>query len=222
MTQRQNTEHTEPSGARMPGRLSVVVVAVVALVATTLLVRTERNAAHIRTHTARIAASARGINTSTDAIMQLTQTNERISAVLAAIAPVAGPVHRIDAQSARIADLLGAIRARTAAIESSSASIDHSAAGIRTGTTGLTTDVTTVRTRVAGANIDAAAMLAELGRIRAGIDLLNTDLPAAEAVLRGILADTGDLLHALGNTEHFASCIDNGLNGGVRCAKTRS
>jgi nanoRNase/pAp phosphatase (c-di-AMP/oligoRNAs hydrolase) len=220
MTQRQTGAGVDKPG-RVPGRFSVVVVAVGALVATTLLVRTERNAAHIRTHTARIAASARGINTSTDAIMQLSRTNERISAVLAAIEPVATPVHRIDAQSVQIADLLTAIRTRTSAIETSSASIDHSAGGIRTGTTGLATDVTTVRTRLASANTDAAAMLTELNRIRAGIDLLNTDLPAAEAVLRGILADTGNLLGALGTTEHYAACIDDGLNGGVRCSRTR-
>jgi hypothetical protein len=220
MTRRQTAAGIDKP-APMPGRLSVVVVAVVALVATVLLVRTERNAAHIRTHTARIAASARGINTDTDAIMQLTRTNERISAVLAAIAPVAAPVHRIDEQSVQIADLLKAIRDRTSAIETSSASIDHSAAGIRAGTTGLAADATTVRTRVASTNTDAAAMLTELDHVRSGIDLLNTDLPAAEAVLRGILDDTGDLLGALGNTEHYAACIDNGLNGGVRCSGTR-
>lgn len=221
MTQRQMGDRVAKPG-RMPGRLSVVVVAVVALVATTLLVRTERNAAHIRTHTARIAASARGINTDTDAIMQLTRTNERISAVLLSIAPVADPVHRIDERSVAIVELLKAIRARTAAIETSSASIDHSAAGIRVGTNGLAGDVTSVRNRLASANTDAAGILAELGRVRAGIDLLNTDLPRAESVLRGILADTGDLLGSLGSTEHYAACIDNGLNGGVRCTRTRS
>jgi hypothetical protein len=90
------------------------------------------------------------------------------------------------------------------------------------GTNGLAGDVTSVRNRLASANTDAAGILAELGRVRAGIDLLNTDLPRAESVLRGILADTGDLLGSLGSTEHYAACIDNGLNGGVRCTRTRS
>lgn len=203
---------------RFPGRVSVVLVGVIALVATGLLFRTERNAAQIHTKTARIAASARGINSYTDSILELSQTNDHAAAILAAVGPLHDPLGHIDRRSAEIAALLTAIRGSTASIDTSATSINASGKIIKDGLIVINTDANTITTRLRGINADSARILTELTRIRSGLNLINTDLPAAARMLDVILDDARNILAALGRTEHYSSCIDNGLNGNSRCA----
>jgi hypothetical protein len=203
---------------RAPGRLSVVIVGVVALVATGLLLRTERNAAHIHAKTAHIAASARGINSYTDSIVGLAETNDHAASILEAVGPLHDPLGHIDQRSAEISELLTAIRGSTASIDTSATSINASGKIIKDGLVSINTDTGTIVTRLRGINADSAKILTELARIRSGLDLINADLPAAAQMLDSILDDAGDILGALGRTEHYSSCIDNGLNGNSRCS----
>ncbi|MGQ0464817.1 MAG: hypothetical protein ACT4QG_05815 [Sporichthyaceae bacterium] len=202
---------------RIPGRVSVVVVAVIAVVATVLLVRTERNAASIHDKTSNIASSSRGINGYTDSLAELERTNELAAKIAAALKPLAGPVDRIDGRTARVVDLLAAIRASTSSIDDSAAAIDASAATIRTGLEGIGLDAKTIQTRVGGLNADAALILGDLTRIQRGVRLINADLPTTARILDGILAEARNILTALGTTERLAGCIDRGLNGSASC-----
>ena len=202
---------------RLPGRTTVLVVAVIALVATVLLVRTERNAASIHDKTANIASSSRGINGYTDSLVGLERTNDLAARIAAALKPLAGPVDRIDSRSAQVVDLLAAIRKSTQSIDSSAASIDASAATIRTGLEPIGANAETIATRVGGLNADAARILADLTRIQRGVKLINSDLPTTARILDAILAEARNILTALGTTERLTSCIDRGLNGAATC-----
>lgn len=202
---------------RIPGRITVVVVAAIALVATGLLVRTERNAASIHDKTSNIASSSRGINGYTDSLGKLEQTNDLAAKIAAALKPLSGPVDRIDSRSAQVAALLAAIRKSTKSIDTSATSIDASAATIRSGLERIGVDAKTIQTRVGGLNADAALILADLTRIARGVKLINSDLPTTARILDGILAEARNILTALGTTERLTSCIDRGLNGSASC-----
>lgn len=202
---------------RIPGRITVVLVAVIALVATGLLVRAERNAAAIRDKTSNIAVSAQGINDYTDSIRALERTNEMAAAVGAALKPLRGPVGDIDERAAQIAAVLAAIGTHAQSIDTSSSSIDRSSGAIRRGLGTINVEADAIRTRVSGLNADAVRILADLGLIERGLGLINADLPTAARILAGILAEAGDILATLSRTEQLTGCIDRGLNGTSRC-----
>ncbi len=201
-----------------PGPVAVVLVAVIALVATGLLVRTERNASAINAKTARIAGSARSINASTDSILQLNQTNDHASSILSALEPLSGPIAHIDQRSAEIAGLLREIRDSTLSIDTSGKSIDKSGQTIKNGLITINDQGRTVAARVGSINSDAARILADLDQIGRGVALINHDLPKTARILDSLLADSGDIVTALHRTKHLTGCIDNGLNGGGRCS----
>lgn len=202
---------------RFAGRLSVLIVLAVALVATVLLVRTERNAASIHDKTSNIATSSRVINGSTDALGGLERTNELAGKIAEALQPLARPVGRIDDRSARIAELLVGIRTSTASIDVSSKSIDESAQTIRGGLVTIDANTGAINSRLGDLNADAARILGVMTRIQRGVNLIDTDLTATARVLEGILAEARNILTALGSTERLAGCIDRGLNGGSGC-----
>jgi hypothetical protein len=203
-----------------PGRVTVAIVGVIALVATALLLRTERNAAQIHTRTARIASSARGINSYTDSILELTKTNDHASAILNSVGPLTEPLAHIDGRSAEISELLKAIRSSTASIDTSAGSIDSSGRIIKDGLVDINAQAGKISTDLRGINNDAGRILTELAHIRSGLNLINTDLPTTARILDAILRDARNILNTLGRTEHYSACIDNGLNGNSPCDAT--
>jgi uncharacterized protein YoxC len=203
----------------LAGRVSVAVVALVALVAVALLYRTQSNAAEIRTKTARIADSSRGINTYTDAILSLEETNRLAASILGSVEPISPPLKAIEGQSADIAAIMRSIRGSTASIDDSATSIDSSAASIRGGVRSVEVTAGQISTRLGGVSADAARILADMRLISAGVALISDDLGVTAEVVEQILADTRGIDLGTVRTKHLTACIDNGLNGGQKCAK---
>jgi methyl-accepting chemotaxis protein len=207
-----------PARPALAGRVSVIVVALVALVAVGLLHRTQSNAAQIRSKTERIAASAEGINTYTDAILKLEETNRLAGSILRSVRPISAPLKDIGAQSADIARIMRSINGSTGSIDGSASSIDGSASHIRTGVEGIGTTAGAIAERLRGVNAGAARILEDLRLLETGVRIIGDDLGATSRIVRDILADARGIDTASGRTEHLAACIDNGLNGGQACA----
>ena len=170
-------------GPRRPrvlaGRTSVALVATVALVTIGLLYRTQSNAAQIRAKTHRIAASTQGINTYTDAILQLDKTNKLAASILHSVAPISDTFQIIEGQSDDIADLVRSIRGSSQSINRSATSIegraDKSAASL------------------AAINSGTSQIAHDLGLIQEGVRILGADLTGTSDILADILADARGL-----------------------------
>jgi len=202
---------------RIPGRIAVALVVVIATVAVGLLWRTASNAVAIHDRTHRIASSARGINTYTDAILQLDRTNATAASILLSILPTNEGLDQIQARAKEINALLASIRDSARSIDTSSRAMDTSTASINDQLRALGVTGDRLRTTATGINADAASILAALSTIARGVSLIDDDLSVTRAVLAAILADTGNIDTATKRTAHLSACIDSGLNGGPRC-----
>jgi septal ring factor EnvC (AmiA/AmiB activator) len=192
---------------------------VVALSATSvgLLWRTASNADAIQHRTHRIAASARGVNTYTDAILQLDKTNAAAASMLLSVLPTNEALDQIQARSKEINALLASIRDSSGSLDTSSGAIDKASASISDQLRALGVSGDQLRNSARGINTDTAKILTELTAIAKGVSLINGDLSVTRAILAAILADTGDIDTATKRTAHLSACIDAGLNGGPRC-----
>lgn len=207
-----------PVRPALAGRVSVVLVAVIALVAVGLLYRTQSNAAEIRAKTKRIAASAAGINTYTDAIVRLDETNRLAASILRSVEPVSDPLKQIEAKSADIADIMRSIRGSTTSIDGSASAIDGSAVSIRDGVKDVAASAAAINGTLGGISSDSVKIIQDLRLLQEGVRLIGGDLGVTSAVVRQILADTGGIDTTTIRTRQLASCIDNGLNGRQPCA----
>jgi hypothetical protein len=202
---------------RIPGRVAVAIVLVIATVAVGLLWRTASNAAAIHHRTHRIAASARGVNTYTDAILQLDKTNAAAASILLSVLPTNEALDQIQARSKEINALLASIRDSSGSLDTSTGAINKASASISDQLRALGVTGDQLRNSAEGINTDAAKILAELTAIAKGVSLINGDLSVTRTILAAILADTGNIDTATKRTAHLSSCIDAGLNGGPRC-----
>ena len=202
---------------RIPGRVAVAIVLVIATVAVALLWRTASNAAAIHHRTHRIAASARGVNTYTDAILQLDRTNATAASILLSVLPTNEGLDQIQARAKEINALLASIRDSAGSIDTSSRAMNTSTASINDQLRALGITGDRLRTTATGINTDAASILAALTTIARGVSLIDDDLSVTRTVLAAILADTGNIDTATKRTAHLSACIDSGLNGGPRC-----
>jgi predicted small metal-binding protein len=199
------------------GRASIIVVGVLAVVMVGLLYRTASNAGAIRDKTATIAQSGQGINEYADSIMQLNRTSELAEGAAKSVEPLQGDLSAI-AKSSTI------IKANLRSIDESSASIDQSASSINDHAGAIRKDVTTVADKVklinaslAGVNTNATKILHSAEAMRRGVDLISTHLGRASRLASLILADSRGIDTRLKTSNHYAACIDNGLNGGSPC-----
>jgi septal ring factor EnvC (AmiA/AmiB activator) len=202
---------------RIPGGIAVALVLVLSATSVGLLWRTASNADAIQHRTHRIAASARGVNTYTDALLQLDRTNAAAASILLSVLPTNEALDQVQARAKEINALLASIRDSSGSLDTSSGAINKAAASIsdQLRTLGVTGDQ--LRSSAEGINTDAARILAELTAIAKGVSLINGDLSVTRAVLAAILADTGNIDTATTRTAHLSACIDAGLNGGPRC-----
>jgi hypothetical protein len=202
---------------RIPGRIAVALVVVLSATSVGLLWRTASNAAGIQHRTHRIAASARGVNTYTDAILQLDKTNASATSILLSVLPTNEALDRIQARSKDINALLASIRDSAGSLDTSTGSINTASASLADQLRALGVTGDQLRTSAEGLNADAARILTSLTAIAKGVSLINGDLSVTRAVLAAILADTGNIDTATKRTAHLSACIDAGLNGGPRC-----
>lgn len=203
----------------LPGLVSIVAVALLALVLLALLYRTQSNAAAIRTETAQIAQSARGINDYTDSIMQLDRTNTLTNQILGSVRPIHGSLGQVIGRANDIGLLTRSIQDSTGSINGSAASIDGSTVAIRDGLGAVTASASTINGSLGGINENAGKILAVTGKIADGVRMISGNLDVTAKVVNEIRVDAQGIDGATRETEHYAACIDNGLNGGVDCER---
>ena len=170
---------------RGQGVVLLAVAAVVIVIAVVLLVRTITLARSVNDKTETIAATGRGINTATDAILQLDRTNQFGTSILETSKPLPGGVGRI-VQIAQAID------------------------GLATSINGTALDINST---AKGINSTAAGILTTAQSINRGVEQINRNVDTTIDIARRIKDDTANILRQAGLAVKHGACIDQGLTG---------
>lgn len=170
---------------RGQGAVVLVVVIAVVVAAVVMLIRTNQLAASIQAKTGAIAETGRGINTATDAILQLKTTNELGKSILATSQPLTGGL-------AKIVDL--------------AKSIDNTA-------TSINSTAVTVNATAKGINATAATILSTGQNINNGVATINRNVDTAIEIARKIKDDTDNNLNQARIAHKQLACTDRALGG---------
>ena len=177
------TKRWKARDERGQGAVVLVVVILVVVAAVFMLIRTNQLAASIHAKTGAIAETGRGINTATDAILQLRTTNELGKSILETSKPLAGQVGKIVEIAKSIDGLATSINNTAVTVNGTSKSINSTAATI------LTT----------GKNIND------------GVATINRNVDTAIDLGRKIKADTGNILNEANVAHNQLACTDEAL-----------
>lgn len=177
----------------------LVVVLVAVLTSATLLWRTLSAANDINDKAESIAQTGRGINIATDAVIQLTRTNETAESILATADPLEGQLAEVVELAQSIADLAVSIDGTAGAIDGTANEIDSTA-----GTIGST---------ARSINSSADGILAVAGRIDQDVVNINERLDTTIGLARAIKSDTGNILTEAVSIHQSATCIDGKAGG---------
>jgi methyl-accepting chemotaxis protein len=200
-----------------PGRLSIAVVSIAFLLMLALLYRTQVNAAAIRAETNRIAATGQGINSYTDSIIQLNQTNKLASSILTRVQPIHGALTKIGGLAAEINTSVATANSTAGSIDRSAKSINASAASIRDDVTAIRSTTGNINSSLSGVNTNAGRILATAQEVQQGLGVISSNLNTTLSVTRRILSDAEGIFAGVARTNHEAACVDNGLNGRSPC-----
>jgi hypothetical protein len=154
-----------------------------------MLVRTAILANSINDKADRILAVGRGINSSTDAVIQLNRTNDLARSILKTATPLQGKLDKV----------VGVAQS----IDGLASSIDSTA--------------TAVNSTANGINSAAARILATARSIDSGVARINANLDVTIGVARLVKADTGNILQQAVAAHHYAAGIDCGASLGAAC-----
>lgn len=182
--------------------VSVIALATVLAATTasaTLLYRTMDSAQKINDKAANIAATGRGINTATDAVVQLSRTDEIAGSILNTAEPLEGKLGQIVSLAQEIDELAASIDGTAGDINQVAGAIDSTAG--------------TINSTAGSINAEAAAILDVAGRIDFDVEQINLNLDDTIAVARAIAGDTGDILGQARAAHQNATCIDRKVGG---------
>ncbi len=182
--------------------VSVVALGIVLLAAGTaswLLGRTMSEAVSIDQKAARIAEAGRGINTATDAIIQLQRTNETAQSILQTAEPLEGQLGEIVQLAQDIDELAASIDGTAGTINQTAGQINDTAGAINA--------------TAGGINGEAAQILDVAERIDFDVQQINENLDGTIAVAERIHGDTGNIIQQARAAHSNATCIDNKLGG---------
>lgn len=199
------------------GFASILLVIGATIVLLALLYRTEHNAVLIRDAAAGIAENGRGINTSTDSIMQLTKTNELGASILNSAKPLHAALTEINGLAASIDGAVAGIEKNAVGIDTSAKSINNSAATIKGQVGTVNTLAVTINQTATGVNSDAASILKTATAIENGIVQINKNAALTAALVQSIMADADGINAAAVTTAGLASCIDHALTASGSC-----
>jgi methyl-accepting chemotaxis protein len=161
---------------------TLIAVAVLAV----LLGRTLGVANSINDKAQVIATTGRGINTSTDSVIQLVRTNNTAKSILTSAQPLQGSLAQIVGTADDINVLAGSINTTAGAINNSATGINNSAGSIRTSATTIKGNVDRIDGTAGRINGLATNINSKAG------DILDTALH--------IDSDAGDINHHLDDT----------------------
>ncbi len=168
---------------RGQGAVALVVVIAVVVAAVIMLIRTNQLASSIHSKTGAIAETGRGINTATDAILQLKTTNELGKSILATSEPLTG-------QLSTVVDLAKSIDGTATSINNTAVTVNGTAKGI---------------------NSTAAGILTTGQRINDGVATINRNVDTAIDIGRKIHADTSNILNQANIAHNQLACTDEAL-----------
>lgn len=168
---------------RGQGAVVLVVVIAVVVAAVIMLIRTNQLASNIHSKTGAIAESGRGINTATDAILQLKTTNELGKSILATSQPLTG-------QLAKVVDLAKSIDGLATSINNTAVTVNGTAKGI---------------------NSTAGTILGTAQRINDGVATINRNVDTAIDLGRKIHSDTTNILTQANVAHNQLGCTDEAL-----------
>jgi methyl-accepting chemotaxis protein len=225
--------------AALTNTVVIAVVVVAGLVSVALLARTARAANRINHKAENIARTGQGINTATDAVIQLTRTNETAGSILASAQPLEGKLSQVvtlaqsvDGLAKSINGTAGAINATGGTINATASAINGSAVKIN-GTAktiggtakaisghanSINGSATAINTTAGAINTQAAAILAVAKQVNDDVAQINRNLDGTIAVANAIKGDTGNILTEAKTAERYAACIDKRIGAfGAPC-----
>jgi methyl-accepting chemotaxis protein len=172
----------------------MVVLTLIGIVALALLLgRTLAVANSINDKAQTIATTGRGINTSTDSVIQLVRTNKTAESILASAKPLQPSLAQIVGTADDINALAGSINSTAGTINSTATGINDSAGSIRASAATINGNV---------GHIDATA-----GRINGLATNINSRAGDILDVALHIDSDAGDITHHLDDTVGIAHDI---------------
>ena len=236
-----------PTGGTGGGAVAInliilVLVAVAVIIAAGLLAKTVNTASSIDEKATSIRDTGTGINTSTDSIMQLVQTNKIARSILRTARPLQPSLAKIVQRAQSINSSVGSIDALAGTILSTAGTINNTAttingtagainsvAGTINGTAGAINEVAGGINSVAGAINSTAKDIRRTTAPGPGIlgvaRLIDRDasnivqgrafgggLAATVGVASTIKSDTGNILENAKSALDTAACIDRALN----------
>ena len=173
----------------------LVVVLIVTVVAVALLTRTWVNLRNINAKASNIAQTGRGINASTDAIIQLNTTNDLGNSIEETAKPLQGQLNTviglaksIDSKATSITNSALTINGTAKTIGGSGSSINASAVGIER-------------------NTSAIVPIAQ--SIRGGVVTINQNVMTTIGIAEAVRTDVRNILGEAREAVHNGACIQN-------------
>jgi len=161
----------------------LVAVTLVLVVAVALLIRTTTLASEIDSKADNIARTGRGINTATDAILQLAQTNQLGTSILETSKPLVPTLDQI-------------------------VNVAKSIDGLATSITATAVDVNGT---AKGINGTASRIQATARSINSGVETINRNVDTLTGLAKAVKADTASIVNQANTAVRNGSCIDSGL-----------
>ena len=171
---------------RGQGAIMLVAVTLVLVVAVALLLRTATLASEIDGKASNIAKTGRGINSATDAILQLAQTNQLGTSILETSKPLVPTLEKVVSVAKSIDGLAGSINGTAVEVNSTAKGINATASGI----------ITTAQS------------------INNGVETINRNVDTTIGLARAVKADTNTIVGQGQLARKTGSCINSGLPAG--------
>lgn len=194
----------DDSGSAVLGLIATIVVV---LIAAGLLQRAAMTAGSINDKAKTIALTGRGINQSTDSILQLNRTNELAVSILGSAKPLEGKLNEIISLAQQVNGQAGSINGSAKSINGSAVSINGTASSINNSAKAINGIAGKVNQTATGINAEAAGILATARSLDRGVAQINTNLDATIAIANQIRSDTTNLVTQAVRAEDKSACI---------------
>ncbi len=202
----------------------VIVVAVVGIAAV-LLARTVQEAQQINSKAQNIATNGRGINSSTDAVIQLRRTNKLARSILGSAVPldtqlggIVGTAQGIDGLAGSINTSAGSINTTARNINTSATSINSSADGINSAAGSINTSAGSIGTSAGRVNASASRIDTSAGAINASAGRINSSAGAINTTARRIDRAAASILGTARRVDTDVRLINQNLDVTLRLA----
>lgn len=179
---------------------ALVIVLVVTVIAVALLTRTLAEARSINAKATNIAKTGRGINASTDAIIQLNMTNDLGNSIEATAAPLVGQLNTVVGLANSINDKASTITASAVAINGTAKTIGNSGSSINSSARGI--------------EGNTSAIDPIISSIRGGVAQIDRNVDTTIGIAGSVRADVGNILNTARQTVREGACIDNKTSKG--------